>query len=381
MIPSVVIVGAGAAGLSAALALAQRGCEVTVLERNHVAAGSSGLSVGIFTRQYTEPRDVAMRAACYRRLCKLEREAGLVLIRNGFIRLAHDAATLASFERGVAVQHDYGVHDARLLSSKELADRVPDMRCDDLAGAMFSPSDGYLDGQQLCMTYAERAQALGARILGRHELIGLEPGSRRRHSVVTSRDRFECDVVVNAGGAWAPQVGELLGAPVPTISQRHEACVMRLPERLGYAMPSVMDYVPGGGEPGLYFRQEGKEQLIAGLHTNDLLEGEVTDPDSYFRGVEESFVEQLIPRLLARLPQLEDIGYEGGWAGLYPNSPDGRFIVGRHPSVEGVVVACGFNGVGIYVSPIVGTLVAEWVVDGWPQSVLGAEDLSPARFF
>jgi sarcosine oxidase subunit beta len=378
---NVVIVGGGAVGLSAALALAERGwTDVTVLERRHVAAGSSGLSAGIFTRQYMEQRDVEMRAECYRRLCQLEREAGLVLVRNGFVRLAHDAETLAAFEAGAEIQREAGVTDARVLDRAELRELVPDMRCDDLVGGMFSPTDGYLDGQQLCMAYGERAEALGVRLVARAELTGIEPGSRSRHRVRTSRGSFDCDVVVNAAGAWAPRVGDILGAPVPTISQRHEACVMRLPRRLGYVMPSVMDYVPGGGQPGLYFRQEGNEQLIAGLHTNDLLEGQVEDPDSYFGGVDESFVEQLIPRLLDRLPALDDIGYQGGWSGLYPNSPDGRFIVGPHPDMEGVIAACGLNGVGVYLSPIIGTLVAEWVIHGEVHSVAGAFDFLPGRF-
>jgi sarcosine oxidase subunit beta len=381
MTPKVVIVGGGAVGLSAALTLAERGCsDVTVIERSHVAAGSSGLSAGIFTRQYMERRDVEMRAESYRRLCQLEREDGLVLIRNGFVRLARDGETLAAFEAGAEVQREAGVNDARVVGRAELQELVPDLRCDDLEGGMFGPSDGYLDGQQLCMAYAERAEPLGVRIAGWTELEGIERGAGTRHRLLTSRGPLDCDVVVNAAGAWAPRVGDLLGAPVPTISQRHEACVMRLPRRLGYVMPSVMDYVPGGGEPGLYFRQDGHEQLIAGLHTNDLLEGEVDDPDSYFGGVEECFVDRLVPRLLERLPTLEDIGYEGGWSGLYPNSPDGRFIVGPHPAAERVIAACGLNGVGVYLSPIIGTLVAEWVVDGEARSVAGASDFLPGRF-
>jgi glycine/D-amino acid oxidase-like deaminating enzyme len=141
-----------------------------------------------------------------------------------------------------------------------------------------------------------------------------------------------------------------------------------------------MDYVPGSPEPGLYFRHEGEAQLIVGLHTNDLVEGQVDDPDAFFRGVDDAYVEDLIPRLLRRLPTLDDIEYQGGWAGLYPNSPDGQFIVGPYPDRAGVFVACGLNGVGIYLSPVVGSIVAEWVINGEPCSHPRATDLSPARF-
>jgi methylmalonyl-CoA mutase N-terminal domain/subunit len=113
-----------------------------------------------------------------------------------------------------------------------------DMLCSDLVGALYGPSDGYLDGQQLCMTYAAQAAALGVRILARHSLVGYETGHRRKHRLITAREPIECDIVLNAAGAWAAQVGEILGAPVAVLPERHQACVMRLAQRLPYVLPS-----------------------------------------------------------------------------------------------------------------------------------------------
>lgn len=378
--PSVVIVGAGAAGLATALALAERGCrDVVVIDREHVAAGSSMLSAGIFTRQYVEPDDVALRQEAYLGLCALEREAGLVLRRNGYVRLAHDEATMRTFEAGAQVQRDAGVDDAQALDREQLQRLIPDMECGDLTGGLYSPSDGYLDGHELCMTYAERAEALGVRVLGRHALLGRERGERRRHRLLTSREPLECDVVLNAAGAWAPAVGELLGAPVPTVAERHQACIMQLEQPLPYTLPSVMDYVPGSGRNGLYLRPEGERQLVVGLHSNDLVEdGE--DPDGFYRGMDAAFLDELIPLLLERMPRMEGVGLHSGWAGLYPNSPDEQFIVGPHPGEEGVFAACGLNGVGVYMSPAIGRIAAEWILGEQPQVPGGAERFLPARF-
>jgi len=378
--PSVVVVGAGASGLSTALCLAERGCaDVTVIDRDHVAAASSSLSAGIFTRSYSERLDVELRVEAHERLCQLERDEGLHLRRNGFLRLAHDSGGLAEFERAAALQRELGVDDAVALDRAEIARLVPDMSVDDLAGALLNPSDGYLDGQQLCMTYAERGERLGVRVLGRHPLTGYEQLPGDRHRLVTPRGSFDCDVVVNAAGAWAPAVGELLGAPLEIVAERHEACVMRLPAPLGYELPSIMDYVPGSGENGLYLRPEGERQLIAGLHSNDLL-GDPADPDDFYAGAEQAFVDALIPLLVARMPGFDDVGLETGWAGLYPNSPDERFIIGAMPGRPGVVAVAGLDGVGVYMSPVAGRIGADWVLDGGPRRDAERERFAPERF-
>jgi sarcosine oxidase subunit beta len=380
---SIVIVGAGASGLSAALCLAERGArDITVIDREHIAAGSSTLSAGVFTRQYTDALDIELRQECYLRFCQLEQEAGLVLRRNGFLRLAHDDATMRSFRQAAALQRDLGIDDARALDADELSRLVPSMRCSDLAGALYGPSDGYLDGQQLCMLYAERAADLGVRILPRHGLVGYAPGQRRAHRLLTTAEAIECDIVLNAAGAWATRVGEILEAPVPVVADRHQACLMRLEQELRYVLPTVMDYVPGGGEVGLYLRPEGEhqQQLIVGLHTNDRLDQPESDIDGFYSGLDAAFVDALVPALLARMPGLADASLQGGWAGLYPNALDEEFIIGPCPARAGIFAACGVNGVGVYMSPAVGRLAAEWILDGAPSGPEGVQRFDPGRF-
>jgi sarcosine oxidase subunit beta len=374
----IIIIGAGAEGLSTALCLAERGAtDVTVIDRAHVAAGSSCLSAGIYTRQYVSPSDIELRVEAYERLCQLERDTGLVLFRNGFVRLAHDSETMDTFERAAATQRSLGVDDALALDNSGLRSLIPDMFCDDLAGGLYSPSDGYLDGQQLCMTYAESAQRRGVRILSRHRLTGYTPLPGDRHQLHTSRGRLECDVVINAAGAWSPEVGRIFDAPIDLVPQRHQACIVEIKEPLDYILPSLMDYVPGTGTKGVYLRPEGDRQLIVGLHSNDVVDGAV-DPDSFSPTVDEDFVEELIPAFLQRMPGLNDVSLVDGWAGIYPNSADDLFIVGPCPDRPGVFAVTGFGGVGVYMSPVAGRIAADWVLDGGTRP--GDDAFSPYRF-
>jgi sarcosine oxidase subunit beta len=377
--PRICVVGGGALGLASAVFLGRRGLnDVTVLEGAHIASGSSGLSVGVIETQYLEPLDIELRVQSMSFFKELERERGLDIVHNGYLRLARDQGALEAAERSVEIQHRLGVGDARVLDRGEIEALIPDMRCDDISGGLFGPSDGFIDGHLYCNILAELAMEHGARLLTRQRVVGsaLRNGV---HELRTERgDRFEADFVVNAAGAWGGQVAEILGGTMALVPQRHQATMVSIPQKLDYLMPSVMDYIPHSGNNGLYFRHEREGQLIAGLHTEEVQHG-VPDPDSYARGADQEFLEVVAEKLLYRLPAFSEAGLGNGWAGLYPVSPDGMPQVGPNPGAETVISAGGAGGSGIQLSPVIGEMVAECIVDGEPKAVAGADRLLPGR--
>ncbi|HTB50793.1 MAG TPA: FAD-binding oxidoreductase [Solirubrobacteraceae bacterium] len=372
----VCVVGAGAIGLSSALELTRRGCEVTVIDARHVAAGSSGLSVGIVETQYLDRLDIELRVRAMRTFDWLEREHGLRVVRNGYLRLAHDDASRLAFERSVEIQHELGVRDAQVLDRAEIARLVPCMRTDDVQAGLFGRSDGFIDGHLYCGLLAELAVREGAKLLVATELQGAAPLAGGGLRLKTSSGELECDVTVDAAGPWAGRVARLLGHELDLAPQRHQASLVQLPYELPYTMPSVMDYTPGSGERGLYFRHEGSSRLIAGLHGEEV-SALSADPDSYVRQADDEFLEELARKLSSRLPALADAALAGGWAGLYPVSATGRPLVGPIAPGAPVIVAGGAGGSGIQLSPVMGELAADWVLHGEPRAVVGARRLVP----
>ena len=376
---SVGVVGAGALGLCTAFQLTELGVtEVSVLERGHVASASSGLSVGIIETQYLDPLAIEVRVRSMEFFGRLETEYGLPITRNGYLRLGRAAADLDAFERSAGLQRELGILDARVLERAELKRVVPDLECGDLAGGLLGPSDGYLDGHLYCSLLADLLRDRGATVLTSAALVDASTTSSGRHVLVTPCATLECDVVVNAAGAWAPRVGELLGAPATILPQRHQALVAHLPHELGYLMPSVMDYLPSSGELGLYFRHESRSSLVAGLHTEELLH-EIVDPDDYGRSGEHEFMRDVAQRLAHRLPGLSGARLAGLWAGLYPLSPDGVPSVGPYRAQPTVVAALGAGGSGLQSSPALGRAAAEWIVYGESRTIPAAARLAPDR--
>ena len=304
--PSVVVVGAGAVGLSVAFHLAHLGADrVTVVDKAHVASGSSGLSVGIVETQYLEPLDIELRVFSGEFFDSLEREHDLQIVRNGYLRLANSEDEVPLFEESIRVQRALGIRDARVLDAAGVKEAVPDLRCDDVVAGLFGPNDGYIDGHLYCNLLRDIVIGQGVEVLTRAALIGEEPGTERRHRIITTQDEIECDFVVNAAGPWAGEVGEILGAPVSQLPQRHQVVVAHLTRPLDYVMPSVMDYVPGSGEYGFYCRYESPLQLFTGLHTEEPLL-DVVDPNTYNRSVDNEFLELVAEKFARRLPELRD---------------------------------------------------------------------------
>jgi sarcosine oxidase subunit beta len=377
--PSVCIVGAGAVGLSAALQLTELGVQdVVVLERSHLAGGSSGRSVGVVETQYVDPFDIALRVPSKRVFEQLEREHGLRFTRNGYLRIGHTDEDVRRFERSVAVQRELGIEDAVVLDAAEIAKRFPDVRSDDISAGLHGPSDGFVDGHLYCELLAELAQAQGARLAQQTKLTAHELLADGRHRLQTSTGELTCEYLVNAAGAWAQEVGARVGVHTPILPQRHEAVSIHLPRTLDYMMPEVMDYAPAEGRSGLYFRHETFDMFLGGLHSEEAVHP-VVDPDDWFEGVEQTYLEQLSELLPHRLPTLAEARLGKGWAGLYPVSPDGRPQVGPCPEDPTVIAACGVGGYGIQVSPIVGRLAAEWIVFGEARSLAEAGELVPGR--
>lgn len=375
----IVIVGGGALGLACAWHLIESDAwaDVTVVEADHVGSGSTSRSIGVVETQYVDAFEVQVRAYGRRFFDMLAADHGLRFVRTGYLRLASQQSDFESYETSLANQAACGVRDARVLDAAEIERMVPQMSMAGRLGGLWGPSDGYADGHLYSTLLADLVSARGVTVMQNAKVLGAHP-SGEATVLATSRGDVTADVVVNAAGGWAGVVGEMLGAPVPLVPQVHSAALIEMSEPLPNMVPMVMDYVPGSGVAGLYFRHERPDQLVAGLHIEEPIDG-AANPDTYAQTPDDAFVEELATQLAARLPGLPGGGIRRTWSGIYPMTVDHAPIVGWHPGRTDVVDALGAGGNGIQLSPAIGRAVAECVLSGQQTSLPSGNPWDSAR--
>lgn len=374
----VAIIGAGIAGCAAALRAAELGAKVTLLERTQPAAASSGLSAGVISAQTTNPIDIELRLLSRGLLDTMQQRRGLPFARIGGLRFASDDAGVARLQASVDFQRTLGRSDARILTRAQVKELVPNLQCDDVEAALFGPNEGHVDGHMYCSALLQEARALGVAVRNNTEIIGYRktPGG---HLLSSAAGDHECDVVINAAGAWAGRLGKLLGHAAPVRPEVHEVIIAKFAQPLPYVMPYCQFYFPGQQGEGVYFRQESHDTIICGLHTYESVDGlAVDDFDHYQPQHGEDHLINVAEKVHERLP-IDDMGFKSGWFGLYPLSADGKFIVGPYKSDPTVIAAAGLGGVGLAGGPGAGICAAEWAVKGMLLSMPKAEEFLPDR--
>ena len=363
-------------GLFTAMELVQDGrFEVHVLEADHPGVGSSGRSVGMIETQYLTNADVEVRAFGRSAYTRLERDHELPFVHGGYLRLGHTSSDVNKFEDSLRIQAAHGVDGAVIMSVAEISVRWPHLITADVSAGLFGSWDGYVDGYEVSQLLSRLVRAAGGHIHTNTRLVGAT--QRAAWRLETTNGMFEAGVVVNAAGAWGGVVAEILGAPVALVPQLHGAVTVELAAEKPFT-PFVMDYVPGSHSEGVYFRSERKDQLIAGLHTEELTQNSVS-PNMQLGAMDLDTIERIAILLMERLHGIDDMRLGRSWTGFYPMSSDHKPIVGSHSENPSVVCALAAGGNGIQLSPAIGRMVADTIL-GRSATFSPAVDWSHSRF-
>ena len=370
----VLIVGGGVMGVSIAHALASRGCgRVVVLEKSFLGAGSSGKSGAIIRQHYSNRLTATMAQQSLRVFGHFEDAVGgpPVFTHTGMVIVVNQRDR-AGLDANLAMQRELGI-DVRPVSARELMDIDPNVRLADDEVAAFESEAGYVEAVQVVASYAEAAAKHGADIREGVEVKSLVMEKGRLVGAETNEGRYHCKTAVLATGPWAAQLGKEIGLRLPVQACRTQVALFRQP-------PSVRKrgVVYGDFVQGLYFKPTHGEMIHAGSIAGEENDNPV-DPDDYNEAADGTWLPQVRQRLSRRYPAMHRGYGRGGYGALYAITPDWHPILDRFPGIEGVYCAVGFSGHGFKMSPIVGRLMAELILEG-KASTLDISSLRLARF-
>lgn len=362
------IIGGGVVGCSLAYHLAREGMKPVLLERGRLGEGSTGRCAGGVRQQFTTAVNVRVGMMSMRMLERFPDEIGMTadLRPNGYLFVASSAEEQAQFAQNVAMQHEVGLHDVRLLDADGVREIIPDLRTDDVHGGSFCPSDGLAGPNEVTNGYAAAARRHGALIAEECEVTEITRDGDRVTGVQTRGDhRVSADIVVNCAGPYAAVVGRLAGVDIPVRPFRRHIFVTEPFSLSRRPVPMTVDF-----RTSFYFHPEG-EGMLLGMSDPD-------EPASFDTSVSWDFLEHLIEHATWRLPALERARIHTGWAGLYEVSPDNQAIVGESPGLGGFWLCCGFSGHGFMQAPAMGRLLADTLLGRQPEIDLAP--YVPTRF-
>ena len=360
----VAVVGAGAFGGWTAYHLLRRGARVTLLDfwgPGNSRSSSGGESRLIRAIHGTDRIYVDLVATAYRLWEEAEaRWNRRLLFKTGVLWLfgADDAYARDSLpslaEHGLSVQH---------MDGDEARRRFPQMAFDDVESVYLEPNAGYLLARQACVAvrdafvaeggrYVQAAVEAGPVVAGEMSGVGLSDGSR-----------LDADLYVFACGPWLARLFPgVLGETIQTT--RQEVYYFGLPEAgaAAYAkLPPWVDYYTDGrlyyGFPSI----EGR-----GFKIGDDTRGPAFDPTTGSRTPSERGIAKAQAYLGRRFPALREAPLVEARVCQYANSPDGHFIVDRHPGASNVWVLGGGSGRGFKFCPALGAYAVDAMLEHRP---------------
>ena len=379
----IVIIGGGVGGTSIAYHLAQLGeRDVVLVDRNELTSGSTFHSAGLVGQlrgSLTLTRMMMYSVELYRGLAaNTDTDPGWV--QCGGIRLACTPEREQELDRQVAWARTFGLPLER-ISAAEARELFPLMVTDGVRAASYLATDGYLDPSQLTYALADGARQGGARIFTHTRVHGIDVRDGRVRGVRTEWGDIEAEVVVNAGGMYAAQIGRMAGVRVPVVPFAHEYLVTQpFRERGGEHMPTLRD-----PDNLIYYREEGGGLIMGGYERASapwFLDARGLDhiPEDFNgRLLEEDWdrFAEIAENSKRRVPVMDEVTITRLINGPEAFTPDNEFCLGE-TEVAGFFVAAGFCAHGLAGAGAIGQVMAEWIVAGEPS--LDAWEMDIRRF-
>jgi len=390
------VVGGGAVGASIAYHLARAGwSDVMLLERDELTSGSTWHAAGLlplFNMSYATTHIHDYSVKFYK---TLEEETGL---NAGFsvvgnLRMAQSQDRMDEFQLYATTAETVGV-PYEWLTPAEIKDRWPLVRTEDLQGALYHPTDGYINPADVTMAMAKGArqrgviierkwQVDGYRWTGSEWIVTATKMGEKGGNLVPTEEQVEihAEHVVTATGNHAQRTAQQLGIKMPAIPVEHQFIVTD-------EDPALVEYRKTHGEhPVLrdadakwYVREERGGWILGPYERNA--------PARFAYGVPDSFRADLFPldlerieeeymSMIHRIPSSEEVGLKDDYNGPICYTPDGNPLVGPAPGLRNMWLAEGFS-FGITAAGGTGHYLAQMMVEG--EAEIDMASLDPKRY-
>ena len=391
------VVGGGAVGTGIAYHLARAGwSEVMLLERDELTSGSTWHAAGLlplFNMGYATSHIHDYSVKFYKTLeAETGLNAGFAVVGN--LRMAQTQARMDEYMLYASTAESVGI-PYEWLTPAQIKARWPLVRSEDLKGAIFHPTDGYINPADVTQAMAKGARQRGVTIERRWQVDGYEwTGSEWKVTVtrmvekggnlVPSDDTavITAEHVVTATGNHAQRTAQLLGLKIPAIPVEHQYIVTE-PD------PALQEWRAAGhpehpvlrdADAKWYVREERKGWILGPYEQGAPARFRYAVPDSFRADLfplDLERIEEEYMSMIHRIPTTETLGLKDDFNGPICYTPDGNPLVGPAPGLRNMWLAEGFS-FGITAAGGTGYYLAQMMVEGEAEIDMAA--LDPKRY-
>ncbi|WP_038904765.1 NAD(P)/FAD-dependent oxidoreductase [Dickeya zeae] len=409
---TVVIIGGGIVGLTAALTLAERNIPVVVLEKGRIAGEQSSRNLGWIRKTSRAVDDIPLAQAADRLWAEMAARVGCDVgyRQAGIMFIARSEAQMALHENWYNAVAPLAL-DTLLLSKADIAERVPGGK-GTWAGGIFTASDGRAEPTLAASAIARAAIAKGAIIVEQCAVRTLETSGGKVSGVVTERGEIRCEHVLLAAGAWSRRFLGNLGIALPTLPlicsvmrtkplegpttiavgapdfsfRKHQDGGFIITQRGALDAPLTLDHLLIGMRylPQLRQARDNLRISLGKYFVKDLAlarrwRSDHRSPFERIRTLDPAanpaLNQEAMRNLRAAWPVFEQAELAQAWAGVIDVTPDSNPVIGEVAALKGLTLATGFSGHGFGTSPAAGQLAADLVSGHTPLI-----DPKPYRF-
>jgi glycine/D-amino acid oxidase-like deaminating enzyme len=374
----VIIIGAGVIGASIAYHLTRENIQAVVLEKHEAACGSSGACEGLLLLQSKKPGlHLELAVKSLQRFPALSRELNgdIEYERKGGVVVIETEEEFSAMQVFAEKQKMHGV-DISLLNRDQALEKEPALS-EDIIGAAFSPLDSQAHPILLTIGFLRSAQQKGVKVFTNTPVRAIELDHGRVAAVVTDKGKIKTRFVINAAGAFAAEIGDMVNLTIPIKPRRGQVLVTEaVPPTLKccilsakYIAAKFSPEIAGAAEAGF-----AVEQTVSG----NILMGSTREFAGFARHTTYEGIHSIAKNVSRVIPAIKKMRIIRAFAGLRPYTPDGLPILGKVDTVDGFIMAAGHEGDGITLAPITGEIIAKLVSTGSAPGLCG--ELNLERF-
>jgi glycine oxidase len=356
----VAIIGGGVIGCSIAYQLSKAGVQVSVIEREEIAAEASSAAAGVLAPAgvLTGPKAgadlfLASWSITAEIIAEIEAVSGVQVeyYQTGALHLLTNADDQSSLQRYAEIWQEQG-SEAIWLTGDEVH-RYEPLLYPAIDAALYVPESASIRPRLMTRAYAEAARKSGAHFYEHSEVTGLQQGFGRVTGVQTAQGQtIRCERVVIATGAWSEHIGSWLGMNIPVFPARGQILALR-------QLATPLKHTISGN--GLYLVPKVDGTIYVGATVEQV---------GFDKSNTAGGIAWLLSSAIQLVPELEHAAIADIWSGLRPWSQDSYPILGKAPGWENVILATGHGAGGFELSAITGKTIAELITTGQTPALI-----------